>query len=113
LLVLAAALWNSVFLSPAQRRLVIAAALVVAFNWVLHTFYGTEMFLYSQHWGIALVVMLAGLVAGRPCSHRARRGLLAALFAVCAWNSVAVLRAVIRTLEEPAVERTSALAPAK
>lgn len=113
LLVLAAALWNSAFLSPALRRLVIAAALVVAFNWVLHTFYGTEMFLYSQHWGVALVVVLAGLVAGRPSYHWARRGLLAALFVVCAWNSVAVLRAVIGTLEAPTVERTSALTPAK
>ena len=113
LLVLAAALWSSAFLFPAQRRLVIAAALVVAFNWGLHTFYGTEMFLYSQHWGIALIVMLVGLVAGRPSYQWARRGLLAALVAVCAWNSVAVLRSVIQTLEQPTVERTSALTPAK
>jgi hypothetical protein len=35
--------------------------LIVAFNWLLHSFWGTEHFLYSQHWQLPLLLLLAGL----------------------------------------------------
>ena len=34
---------------------------MVAFNWVLHSIWGVELFLYSQHWHLTLLILLAGL----------------------------------------------------
>jgi hypothetical protein len=42
------------------RSLAIPAVLVLAYNGVLHTFWGTELILYSMHWHAALLMLLAG-----------------------------------------------------
>ncbi len=99
LAVLAAAVACARSIAPWQRTVFGAAALVVAFNWLLHTFYGTEYFLYSQHWDIALVVMLAALVAIPGRRRHLARGLLALCLVLCAWNSVYVWRATVHFLD--------------
>jgi len=41
---------------------VYACVLVLVFNLSFHLFWGDEYFLYSQHWNIALFILLAGLL---------------------------------------------------
>jgi hypothetical protein len=43
--------------------LAVASLGILAFNFLLHTVWGQEYFLYSQHWLIALLVLLAGNLA--------------------------------------------------
>jgi len=38
-----------------------ASLAILAFNWGLHSAWGVDLILYSQHWQTALVVLLAGL----------------------------------------------------
>jgi hypothetical protein len=86
------------FLPSWQRTVIGAAALVLGFNWIFHAFYGSEMFLYSQHWAIPLLVILAGLAAVRGSYRRPARLLLGLLVMFCAWNSLAVWRATLAML---------------
>jgi len=51
-----------------QRRIAfgaigIASAAIVAFNWILHGAWGDETFLYSQHWLVPILVLIALAVA--------------------------------------------------
>jgi hypothetical protein len=94
------------WLAPWQRAVVGAAAAVVAFNWLLHTFYGTEYFLYSQHWEVPLLVLLATLVAIPDPRRRLGRGLLALGLVLCIWNSVVVWRDTLRILDASADSST-------
>ncbi|MFH1690454.1 MAG: hypothetical protein ABIE42_09485 [Candidatus Eisenbacteria bacterium] len=43
-------------------RLCGAALSILGFSWLLHSFWGEEQFLYSQHWHVALLVLIGGLV---------------------------------------------------
>jgi hypothetical protein len=36
---------------------------VLAFNWILHGFWGGEQFLYSQHWHASLLVLMGAAVS--------------------------------------------------
>jgi len=81
-----------------HQAVIVAAALVVVFNWVLHTFYGSEMFLYSQHWTIPLVVIFSALAAG-GASAVVARSVLGALVVFCLINSAVVWRAAVRFLQ--------------
>lgn len=48
--------------APRMAKWMAGASLcVVAFNWVLHSIWGVELFLYSQHWHLTLLILLAGL----------------------------------------------------
>jgi hypothetical protein len=44
------------------KPLSMAVALVIMFNWLLHTFWGNELFLFSPHWHFASVIGLIPLV---------------------------------------------------
>ena len=48
-----------------MRCLGVAAIMVLAYNWVLHGFWGTEMILYSQHWQAVTVLLIAGVLLSR------------------------------------------------
>lgn len=48
------------------KPLAMAVALVIAFNWLLHTFWGNEVFLFSPHWHFATVVGLIPLIRFLP-----------------------------------------------
>jgi len=58
------------------RSLARASLVVLAFNWILHGFWGGEQFLYSQHWHVSLLVLIGAAVS----ALEARR-----------WNAVAPL----------------------
>lgn len=61
---------------PRPARFMLGASLaLLAFNALLHTFWGSGLILYSQHWQIALVVLLAGLGFWPAFSSRAPRAL--------------------------------------
>jgi hypothetical protein len=42
-----------------QRGVILAAALAIGYSWILHAWFGKELFLYSQHWQAAELVLLA------------------------------------------------------
>lgn len=50
-------------LDPMFRSLARASLAVLAFNWILHGFWGGEQFLYSQHWHVSLLVLMGAAVS--------------------------------------------------
>ncbi len=48
------------------KPLAMAVVLIIMFNWLLHTFWGVELFLFSPHWHFASVVGLIPLVRFLP-----------------------------------------------
>jgi hypothetical protein len=81
-----------------QRSVLAGAGLVLAFNWVLHSVYGSELFLYSQHWEIPLLVVLAGLAAPIGAHRRLAQGALVALIVLGSWNTVHVWQRTLHML---------------
>jgi hypothetical protein len=62
LLALFAAGWWGCWRGPrATRYLGVGCATVLGFNWILHSVWGQEYFLYSQHWQSFFLIPLAGL----------------------------------------------------
>ncbi len=61
-------------LEPATRSLARASLTIIAFNWILHGFWGGEQFLYSQHWHMSLLVLFA--VAVSALETRGRNALV-------------------------------------
>jgi len=51
------------------KPLVMAVALIMTFNWLLHTFWGNELFLFSPHWHFAAVVGLIPLFSFLPAGR--------------------------------------------
>lgn len=100
------------FWAPAPLRTVLAGAwAVLAFNWLLHGFYGSELFLYSQHWAIPLLITLAALAAVRGALRASACALLVLLTVFCVWNSAVVWHAVLGLLEVPSSQIASRTAP--
>ncbi len=87
-------------LEPASRSLARASLAIVAFNWVLHGFWGGEQFLYSQHWHMSLLVLLA--VAVLALEARGRNTLAALVICVLgiAINNSIVLTKTLQVLLE-------------
>jgi hypothetical protein len=55
--------------NPLLASLAKASLAILAFNWIFHSFWGDESFMYSMHWQVPLVILVATLVAalrGRP-----------------------------------------------
>jgi hypothetical protein len=83
---------------PTRRGLALGALAVLAFNGLFHAVWGNEFFLYSQHWLVAALVLLAGLVPERPRVRAAVCAGLALLVAVVALNNLLNLRLVLAVL---------------
>jgi hypothetical protein len=77
-------------LGPALRALAIASLAVIGFNWLFHGFWGGEQFLYTQHWHVSLLVLLAAAVS----VFEARRWSALALLVMCVFG-VAVSNAIV------------------
>ena len=77
-------------LEPTLRSLARASLVVIAFNWILHGFWGGEQFLYSQHWHVSLLVLAAATVS----VFEARRWHTGTLLVVCVVG-VAVSNAIV------------------
>jgi hypothetical protein len=82
-----------------HRALAIGSLAIVAFNWILHSFWGDELFLYSPHWQLALLVMLSGLLL--PGGQGRWLGLvsLGGLLIGEVLNDASVLTTMMATLE--------------
>jgi hypothetical protein len=75
--------------APPKLRIVAAAALaILVFNALLHTCFGLESFLYSQHWHAALIVVLAVGMVGDGLRARIGRVALLVLVVVAAIHSL-------------------------
>ena len=70
------------------RAIAIGSILIIAYNGILHSFWGSELFLYASHWLIPLVVLMAGFLKLHP---RAEGVCAAAFAALCV--AVGVLNA--------------------
>jgi len=78
------------------RALALAALTILAFNWLLHCFFGAELILYSLHWLVAIPVVFAGSVVS---GHRqAGWILLGGLILLVVLNNACVLRYMFAAL---------------
>jgi len=59
------ALYNLPRVDGALKTLFLAALALLGFNWIFHSIFGKELFLYSQHWQVALMVVLSMALVGR------------------------------------------------
>lgn len=81
---------------PLERSLYAASALILCYNWLLHGFWGDEEFLYSMHWHVPLVVLMAIAVLAIPSRwRRLGTSLLAVVAAACAANSARIILALL------------------
>jgi len=81
------------------RGLVIAALLVLAYNGVFHSLWGTEWLLYSIHWHSALLMLLAGWLVGSKSNGGS---ILLMLGIVSAADAALVIREMLVVLERVA-----------
>jgi hypothetical protein len=81
--------------NPALASLARASLVIVGLNWALHGFWGDETFLYSLHWHVPLMLLLAALLVALGRGRRAPVVVLAAAaLAVAASNAVVLARAL-------------------
>lgn len=78
----------------------IASVLIIGFSWCLHSVWGAEIFLYSQHWQLSLLVVLAGPFHVMNARVRSLAGfaLCALILAVAIQNAITI-RAILLSLE--------------
>ena len=81
------------------RGLVVAALLVLAYNGVFHSLWGTEWLLYSIHWHSALLLLLAGWLVG---SSKSNGSILLMLGIISAADAALVIREMLVALERVA-----------
>lgn len=90
LLALAVALSRLRSAPPALGLLARAALALLVFNALFHTIFGYELFLYSQHWLVALILTLSVGMVGEGGAARLGRVLVGALIVLAAVHSVEV-----------------------
>ena len=73
------------------------ALLIIGFNWILHSVWGLDRILYSQHWHVSLMFLLAALVATQLRSSWVRTSLVAASIILVAANNLVVLHTMLMT----------------
>jgi hypothetical protein len=78
--------------APAHAKWMCGASLaIIAFNWLLHSAWGVDLILYSQHWQLSLLVLLAGLFLwSRPPARGVSLFFVGLLVAVALQNANAV-----------------------
>jgi hypothetical protein len=74
--------------SPPLELLTRAALVLLAFNALFHATFGYETFLYSQHWLVALILVLSVGMAGEGGAARLGRLLVGALIVLAAIHSI-------------------------
>lgn len=47
--------------STIEKKISLASISIIIYNWLFHSFWGTELFLYSQHWLVPELILLSGL----------------------------------------------------
>jgi len=82
------------------KALARASLAIVAFNWILHGFWGGEQFLYSQHWHMSLLVLMGAAVAALEV--RGRNTILPlsiGVLGIAVSNSIVLMRTLQTLLE--------------
>jgi hypothetical protein len=102
LLLIALGGFGTRWMAPWQRWVVIGAAFVIGFSWVLHSFYGRELFLYSQHWLAAELILIGGFLWMEGNLRIATTVALAALLVACIVNNAHVLTSIFEILARSA-----------
>lgn len=88
------------FRAPAPLRAVTASSLaVLGYNWVLHGFWGQEYFLYSQHFQLSILMLMAVGLFVEPTRRVAGSAALTAIVVAVAWNNAIRLRDMFATLD--------------
>jgi len=77
----------------------LASMLILAFNWALHSIWGEEQFLYSQHWQFPLFVLVAGVFLAFERLKRAEAPVLAAAVLYAGIANVIALRRMVSAME--------------
>jgi hypothetical protein len=72
--------------------------LIICFNWVLHSVWGTDRMLYSQHWIVSMIFLFAVLVTTQLRSSLVRTVVVAASVILVAANNLLVVRAMLMAL---------------
>ena len=85
--------------TKALRVTTLGAIGILVFNIALHTLWGREFFLYSQHWLVPLLVLLAGNLAFPPPWSRIITMLLAGGVVLVAASNMATIRAMLERLQ--------------
>jgi hypothetical protein len=96
--VLAGAVMALVRMRTGARLLYLAAATLLAYNWAFHAVFGVELFLYSKHWTLPMVFVLAAWLEGKWCPRPigvAVVGAVLVLAAVRSGSALAVIRAAV------------------
>lgn len=74
------------------------SGLLIFYNMIFHSLWGSERFLYSQHWHTPLVFLFALWVATKLRVSWQRNGLVAALIGVTVINNLTVGRTLLEAL---------------
>ncbi len=81
-----------------KRLLASAAIIQLSYNWVFHSLFGKELFLYSQHWYVPLVVLLLTGVAEGARRRTLARILLSVLLVMSVVQSIRVISFIRHSL---------------
>jgi hypothetical protein len=98
-LLLVTGLIGSRYGSRGQRFVTLAAAGILLFNMVFHSLWGQEFFLYSQHWLVAQIVLLAGNLAYPSRTRRALCQLFVILFPVVAFRNANLIWSMLQQMD--------------
>jgi hypothetical protein len=77
---------------PEARALLAGCAGLLLVQWALHSVFGFELFLYSQHWYAPLMVLLSGAMLAGGLESFLGGGVLLALAVLAAGRSASLLR---------------------
>ena len=98
-LLLVTGLIGSRYGSRGQRFVTLAAAGILLFNMVFHSLWGQEFFLYSQHWLVAQIVLLAGNLAYPSRTRRALCQLFVILCPVVAFRNANLIWSMLQQMD--------------
>jgi hypothetical protein len=99
LLLLVTGLMGSRHGSRGQQLITLAALGILLFNMVLHSLWGREFFLYSQHWLVSQIVLLAGNLSYPTRTRRAAFGLLMIIVPLVAFHNATLIWSMLQRLE--------------
>ena len=71
---------------------------IVAYNWLFHSFWGTELFLYSGHWLVPELILLGGFFRLPGISNTLALALSITIIVGVAANNATILHFILTTL---------------
>jgi hypothetical protein len=88
------------YVSRIAKWTCLASVAIVVFNWALHSVWGVELFLYSQHWQVSLLILMAGpFFTDKPLARRLALYMILVLIFVVAIQNGATASAMLSKLE--------------